>query len=148
MADLFGTDVARNPILRDVSRSFNGKTVRAYEVDLKVDVSGSRGPDGALRRVFDVIARTATPIMISGTYTNSDNDNNAAFYVFVEGDFGTDDYNGDGTPTTFAAFLQAEIRGLGADAGQEDLDLTGATVEEEMGSPYFADRVEAEYSQS
>lgn len=147
MADLFGTDVARNPILRDVSRSFNGKTVREYEVDLKVNVSGSRGPDGALRRVFDVIARTATPILISGTYTKG-GVANSAFYVFVEGDFGTDDYNGDGTPTTFAAFLQAEIRGLGEDAGQENLDLEGTTVEEEMGSPYFADRVEAEYSQS
>jgi hypothetical protein len=48
MPSLFGTDVAVNPQLRDVSRSFNGKTVRHYEVDFTVDVSGSVGPDGAL----------------------------------------------------------------------------------------------------
>ena len=146
MPDLFGTDVARNPILRDVSRSFNGKTVREYEVALKVDVSGSLGPDGALRRVFDVLARTATPIMISETYTEGGTAN-SAIKVFFEGDFGTDTYDGTNSQT-FAAFLQAEIRALGADAGQEDLDLTGAVVAEADQSPYFADRVEEGYSQS
>ena len=147
MPDLFGTDVARNPILRDVSRSFNGKTVRQYEVDLKVDVSGSLGPDGALRRVFDVLAEKATPIMISGTYNNGSIDN-AALYVFFEGDFPSDDYDGDGSDETFADYLQAQIRALGENAGQEDLDLTNAEVAEEMSSPYFADRVEEGYSQS
>ena len=142
MPDLFGTDVARNPILRDVSRSFNGKTVREYEVDFKVNVSGSLGPDGALRRSFDVLAERATPIMISGTYNNGTTDN-AALYVFFEGDFPTDDYgNGE---ETFAAYLQAQLRGLGT---VDDVDLSGTTVEEEMSSPYFADRVEEGYSQS
>ena len=144
MPSLFGTDVARNPILRDVSRSFNGKTVREYEVDFTVDVSGSLGPDGALRRSFDVLAERATPIMISGTYSNGDTDN-AALYVFFEGDFPEDDYNDDGTPVTFAAYLQAQLQGLGTVDG---VDLSSTTVVEEMSSPYFADRVEEGYSQS
>ena len=138
MPDLFGTDVARNPILRDVSRSFNGKTVREYEIDFKVDVSDSLGPDGALRRTFDVIAKTATPIMISETYGSGEK-----IKVFFEGDFGTDTYDGT-TPQTFAAFLQAEVQALGT---VDDKDLSGAEVAEATGSPYFADRVEAEYSQ-
>lgn len=141
MPSLFGTDVAVNPVLRDVSRSFNGKTVREYEVDFKVDVSGSLGPDGALRRSFDVLAERATPIMISGTYNNGSTDN-AALYVFFEGDFPEDDYNGDGSDVTFAAFLQDQLQGLGTVDG---VNLGGTTVEEEMGSPYLADRVEEKY---
>ena len=147
MPDLFGTDVARNPILRDVSRSFNGKTVREYEVALKVDVSGSLGPDGALRRVFDVLAEKATPIMISETFEEGSTAN-SAINVFFEGDFPSDDYDGDGSDETFAEYLQAQIRDLGATAGQENLDLTGAVVTEADQSPYIADRVEEGYSQS
>ena len=137
MPSLFGTDVARNPILRDVSRSFNGKTVRQYEVDFKEDVRGSLGPDGALRRSFDVLAERATPIMISETYSDGEK-----IKVFFEGDFPTDDYgNGE---ESFADYLQAQLQGLGEVDG---VDLSSTTVAEATGSPYFADRVEAEYSQ-
>ena len=139
MPSLFGTDVARNPILRDVSRSFNGKTVREYEVDFTVDVRGSLGPDGALRRSFDVLAERATPIMISETYSDGEK-----IKVFFEGDFPSDDYDGDGSDETFADFLQAQLQGLGT---VDDVDLSSTTVAEATGSPYFADRVEAEYSQ-
>jgi len=139
MPSLFGTDVAVNPQLRNESRSFNGKTVRQYAVDLQNDVSGSLGPDGALRRVLDTIALRTTPIMISGTYTG--NDDNSAFNIFVEGDFPTDTYDGENSET-FAAFLQTEIRALTAVDG---VTVSGATVTEDSASPYFADDVEADY---
>ena len=139
MPSLFGTDVAVNPQLRNVSRSFNGKTVRQFEVDLQNDVSGSVGPDGALRRVLDTIALRTTPIMVSGTYTG--NAANSAFYVFVEGDFPTDTYDGENSET-FAAFLQTEIRAL---TSVDGITVSGATVTEEGPSPYFADDVEADY---
>ena len=139
MPSLFGTDVAANPQLRNVSRSFNGKTVRQLEVDLKNDVSGSLGPDGALRRVLDTIALRTTPIMISNTYEG--NAANSAFYVFIEGDFPEDTYDGVNSET-FAAFLQTEIRAL---TSVDGVTVSGATVEEEMVSPFFADDVEADY---
>lgn len=140
MPSLFGTDVAANPQLRNVSRSFNGKTVRQLEVDLKNDVSVSLGPDGALRRVLDTIALRTTPIMISNTYNNGTTDN-AAFYVFIEGDFPEDTYDGVNSET-FAAFLQTEIRAL---TSVDGVTVSGTTVEEEMASPFFADDVEADY---
>jgi len=137
MPSLFGTDVAVNPQLRDVSRSFNGKTVRHYEVDFDVDVSGSVGPDGALRRSFDAIAERCTPIMISATY-----DSGTKIDVFVEGDFPSDDYNGDGSDQTFASNLQEQIRALGT---VDSIDLGSTTVAENGASPYFADDVVADY---
>jgi len=145
MPSLFGTDVAVNPQLRNVSRSFNGKTVREYEVDLGVDVSASNGPDGALRRVLDVVAERATIIMVSELITGSQNSEaNGAFKVFVEGDFPTDTYDGE-TSETFAAYLKSEIVALGSSVGQEDIDVTGTEVTEADESPYFADDVEADY---
>ena len=138
MPSLFGTDVARNPILRDVSRSFNGKTVREYEVTFANRVDGSLGPDGALRRSFDVLAEKATPIMISETFTDG-----TKIKVFFEGDFPSDDYDGDGSDETFAAYLAAQISALGVVDG---VNLEGTTVAEADQSPYFADRVEEDYS--
>ena len=141
MPSLFDTDVAKNPVLRDVSRSFNGKTVRQYEVDFTVDVSNSVGPDGALRRALDTIALRTTPIMISGTYNNGSTDN-AALYVFIEGDFPEDTYDGENSET-FATYLQSELQALGTVDG---VNLGSTTVEEEvMVSPFFADDVEADY---
>ena len=138
MPSLFGTDVARNPILRDVSRSFNGKTVREYEVTFANSVDGSLGPDGALRRSFDVLAEKATPIMISETFTDG-----TKIKVFFEGDFPDDDYDGDGSDESFADYLAAQISALGT---VDDVNLDGTTVAEAAQSPYFADRVEEDYS--
>ena len=138
MPSLFGTDVARNPILRDVSRSFNGKTVREYEVTFANRVDGSLGPDGALRRSFDVLAEKATPIMISETFTDG-----TKIKVFFEGDFPSDDYDGDGSDESFADYLAAQVSALGVVDG---VDLDGTTVVEADQSPYFADRVEEDYS--
>ena len=137
MPSLFGTNVAVNPVLRDVSRSFNGKTVREYEVDFTVDVRGSLGPDGALRRSFDTLAERATPIMISETYNNGEK-----IKVFFEGDFPSDDYDGDGSDQSFADYLQDQLQGLGTVDG---VNLGSTTVVEEGSSPYFADDVEADY---
>ena len=138
MPSLFDTDVARNPILRDVSRSFNGKTVRQYTVTFNERVDSSLGPDGALRRSFDVLAERATPIMISATRSSG-----TVIDVFFEGDFPSDDYNGDGSNETFAEYLAAQISGLGTVDG---VNLDGTTVAEADGSPFFADDVEADYS--
>jgi hypothetical protein len=139
MPSLFGTDVAVNPQLRNVSRSFNGKTVREYEVTFPADVSGSTGPDGVLRRTFDVLALRATPILISKTYTDG-----TEIKVFVEGDFPDDDYNGTGSDVSFATFLQTELQALGS---VDSIDLSTTTVEENtMTGPFFADDVEADYA--
>jgi len=145
MPSLFGTDVAVNPQLRNVSRSFNGKTVREYEVDIGVDVSGSNGPDGAIRRVLDVVTERATVIMVSELITGSQNSvANGAFKVFVEGDFPEDTYDGTSSET-FAVYLKSAIVALGSNVGQEDIDVSGTEVTEATGSPYFADDVEADY---
>jgi hypothetical protein len=76
--------------------------------------------------------------MISATYGGGEK-----IEVFVEGDFPSDDYNGDGSDQTFASNLQEQIRALGT---VDSIDLSSTAVSENMVSPYFADDVEANYA--
>lgn len=124
-----------NPTLPNVSRSFVGKTITALTVDLGVDATDfgttEMGPNGAVQLVYSVIARRTTPMMISALRADGDTNPGQVFDVYIDGEF----------PAGFAAALQAEIRELTA-AGENEIDLSAATVVVLGGSPFLADHVQ------
>lgn len=110
-----------NPVFdATLPRSFAGKSVSQYDIDLINDASGSLAPAGAVDQVLKTITQRATMLMhsdITGTGT--------LLTVFLEGDFPDSDYDGDGSDEAFEAVMQAEIRALGT---VDSIDLSGATV--------------------
>jgi hypothetical protein len=110
-------------------RSFNGKTVQVVTVTFAATVAASTAPEGVLDKVIKTLSLRATPIMISDVAGGT------VMSVFYEGEFPTDDYNGDNTPTTFAAQLEADIQALGT---VDSIDISGATVA--AGAVYQADQ--------
>ena len=111
-----------NPITRNVARSFNGKTVQQYQVDLDADASGELEPGEAVEAVLRAFSERATVIMHSGL-----TDNDEQMTVFVEGEFPTDTYDGENSET-FGAYVQSEIVALGNEYGPNDFDMTAVTV--------------------
>jgi hypothetical protein len=114
------------PTHNNIGRSFNGKTVQSYTVDLQADASDELGPNGAIQEVLRTLALRATPVL-TGILTAGD----TTFTYYVEGEFGEDDYNDDGTPVTFASHLQTTVQALGATAAIRDAAtaaVTGETV--------------------
>jgi len=99
-------------------RSFNGKTVSAFQVTLSADTSGSVQPDGAFDAVIKTVSLRATPVMISAVASGTD------FTVFLEGEFPTE-----------AATLQADIQALGT---VDSINLSTSTVA--AGAVYQADQ--------
>ena len=129
MPSLYGTDVAVNPRLRNVARSFNGKTVNEVTV-APGSVLGRNGPDSQFRRVMDIIAERVTVIMVE------DADSSGTFRVFIEGDFPVDDYNSDGAPVSLAAYMQAQINEF----------LGGSAASVTPGKTFVADDVVEDYT--
>ena len=147
-----------NPTIVNRGRSFNGKTVQAYTIDLAVNAtdfgSTEMGPNGAFQDVMETLGKYATVVMHSALRADADTNDGQVFDVYVEGDFPTDTYDGS-TSETFAAFLQSEIRLLTAagartaaviaDSGEganvAGSDLSSATVAEMSGSPFYADHL-------
>jgi hypothetical protein len=130
-----------NPILRNESRSFNGKTVTALTVNAKdtddnaVDISGSLGPDGAVQEILQGVTERATLVLHSKAYDGAGTGDQID--VFVEGEFPTDFYDGT-NEETFATYVQSVLQALGT---VDSIDLTGTTVTEDGASPFFADDV-------
>ena len=128
-----------NPILRNVARSFNGKSVSHFTISPKntgespVDISGSRAPGGAIQSIFTKVIENATLVMAGAAGSTT-------LDVFVEGEFPGSDYGSAGTQT-FAEFLEAQLQGLGE---VDDIDLSGTTVA--LTATYNADRVEELYA--
>lgn len=146
-----------NPTIVNRGRSFNGKTVQAYTVDLNVDATDfadtEMGPNGAFQEVMEVLTTNATVIMHSALRSDGSNDGQV-FDVYFEGEFPEDTYDGSNSET-FADFLQSKIRELtsagartadtievsGESANTSGEDLSSATVVEMDGSPFYADHL-------
>jgi len=120
-----------NPVY-DVTlpRSFVGKSISAFDIDLNVDASSSTAPGEVLDSVIKTISLRATPVMVSDLTGTGQ-----LMTVFVEGDFPDSDYDGDGSDESFAAVMQADIQALGT---VDSLDLGSATVT--AGTVYQADQ--------
>ena len=128
-----------NPAIEVRSRSFMGKTLDMYTLDIAnhaVDMDNEMDPGEA----FDILLRTiGTMATIVGYSENrSDGSNNGQRIDFyVEGDFGTDTYDGTNSET-FAAHLEDLIQGLGSSVGSNTIDLSSATITQGTGFPLFA----------
>jgi hypothetical protein len=146
-----------NPTIANIGRSFNGKTVQAFTVDLAVNATDfgatEMGPNGAVQEVLRVLSKNATIVMHSALRSDGSN-NGQVFDIYFEGEFPTDTYDGSNSET-FAAFLQTEIRTLttagirsaatialsGESANAAGIDLSSATVVALTGSPFYADQI-------
>lgn len=128
-----------NPTLANTSRAFFGKTLHSFTVDLAVNAtdfsSTEMGAEGAVQAVFTVISGTATVIGHSALRSDGVNAGQV-FDVLIEGEFGTDTYDGTNSET-YAADLQDRIRAL-TSVGAGSVNLSSATVVAGTGFPYYA----------
>ena len=113
-----------NPIFVNEARHFNGKSVTAVTIDAAsaILVVGEYAPGYAVELILKAITQAATPILMSAIASDQ------TFDVYFEGDFQSMSEFGAAGTATFAAYLQEEIRLLGATAGPNDVDLTAALV--------------------
>jgi hypothetical protein len=117
--------------------SQRASTITFYQIDTGVDLTSSVGVvDGAFERMVRACQNFATVAMI-GTL-NATGGTGQGLRIAIEDTgadalspsyLGTGPTNGAGSaPDTTALALQAEIVALGATAGTDSKDLTGATV--------------------
>ena len=133
------TVTKRNPIIEVRSRSFTGKTLDMYTIDIAnhaVDMDDEMNPGEVFEALINTIGKSATIIGISENRTDGSNAGQVIDF-YVEGDFGTDTYDGSSSET-FAAHLEDEIQGLGATVGSNNVDLSNATVTRGTGFPLLA----------
>jgi hypothetical protein len=134
-----------NPTLTNIGRSFVGKTVQAYTIDLAVNATDfsdtELGPLDSIQEVFSVLAKFATITMYSALRADAEANDGQLFDVYFEGEFPVDSYDSVNAET-LAAFLQTEVRALTA-AGENNINLQNATVVAMVGSPFYADFVPA-----
>jgi hypothetical protein len=126
-----------NPVIDSTrGRAFLGKTINCFTVDIVAAVdlaTANMGPAGAFQAILSAIARSATIVGHSALRTNGSGDGRM-FDVLVEGEFGTDTYDGTNSET-FAAHLEDEVQGLGT---VNSVNLGSATVAVKAGFPMSA----------
>lgn len=128
-----------NPAIEVRSRSFMGKTLDMYTLDIAnhaVDMDNEMDPGEAFDIVLRTIGTMATIVGYSENRTDGSN-NGQLIDFYVEGDFGTDTYDGTNSET-FAAHLEDLIQGLGSTVGANNVDLSSATITQGTGFPLFA----------
>ena len=109
-----------NPVFDvDTARNFLGKTLTIVAVDLGADASASTGPDGAVNKVLQTIAKTATIVGHSALTGTGE-----LITVYLEGEYPTDTYDGTNSET-FVTFLTSEVVALGT---VDSVDLSGAAI--------------------
>jgi hypothetical protein len=96
------------------------------------------GALGAVQVVLSKVAETATVIGHSALRADSGANAGQLFDVYIEGNFGTDTYDGGSPPgETFAADLEDRIIVL-TSVGTGSVDLSSATVTALTGFPLYA----------
>lgn len=132
-----------NPVkatgLTNRSRSYLGKTIMAFEIDYAVNGtnfdSTENGPTGAHQLVLEQLQQTMNIVGLSAL--RSDGSNAGQVYtIMVEGDFGTDTYDGTNSET-LAAHLEDVIQ-ANTSIGVGSVDLSSATVSALDGFPMYA----------
>ena len=132
-----------NPVkatgLTNRSRSYLGKTIMAFEIDYAVNGtnfdSTENGPTGAHQLVLEQLQQTMNIVGLSAL--RSDGSNAGQVYtILVEGDFGSDTYDGTNSET-LAAHLEDVIQ-ANTSIGVGSVDLSSATVGAVDGFPMFA----------
>ena len=149
------TQVKVNPTLTNASRSFNGKDLNGFTIDLGVNAtnfgSTEMGPNGAVQQVLAQIARNTTIVGYSALRADAGANAGQLIDVYVEGKFGTDTYDGTNSET-LAAHLEDLIQALttagartaatiavsGESSNTGGVDLSTASVTAITGFPLIA----------
>lgn len=105
----FGTDV-----------NFMGKTLTHVDIAFGAAVNAKLGPTSAVAKTFEALAGAGVNVVIIGPLHNT----NANISIAVEGEFGTDTYDGTNSET-IAAHLEDVVQALGTVDG---VNLAAATV--------------------
>ena len=132
-----------NPELANTSRSFLGKTIMGFTVDFGVNAtnfgSTEMGPNECVQIVLNTLSTMGTIVGHSALRADSGANAGQLMDVYIEGEFGTDTYDGSNSET-FAAHLEDLIQGLGASVGDNGIDLSQAatTVTALTGFPLYA----------
>ena len=133
-----------NPELANTARSFLGKTLDMYTVDFAVNAtnfgSTEMGPNECVQIALRTISTMATIVAHSALRADGGGNAGQLIDVYIEGDFGTDTYDGTNSET-MAAHLEDLVQGLGATVGANSIDLTSATVTRGTGFPLLANHV-------
>ena len=127
-----------NPVISATrGRAFVGKTINCFTVDIAVNgtnmATANMGPGGVFQAILTALSRTCTIVGVSAVRTDGSNAGQV-FDVLVEGEFGTDTYDGTNSET-FAAHLEDEVQALGT---VNSVNLGSATVVVKDGFPMFA----------
>lgn len=109
-----------NPNRVDEEKFFIGKEVALVDVDFGAAVNGSLGPAGAVEAVFEAIQGEGVNILGHGPLHST----NANMSLMLEGEFGTDTYDGSNSET-LAAHLEDVVIALGT---VDSINLASATV--------------------
>ena len=133
-----------NPELANTARSFLGKTLDMYTVDFAVNAtnfgSTEMGPNECVQIVLSTISTMATIVAHSALRADGGGNAGQLIDVYIEGDFGTDTYDGTNSET-LAVHLEDLVQGLGATVGANSINLTSATVVRGTGFPLLANHV-------
>jgi hypothetical protein len=126
-----------NPVISATrGRTFSGATVNCFTVDIVAATnlaSANMGPAGAFQAILTALSRNCTITGVSALRTNGSGDGRM-FDVLVEGEYGTDRYDGTNSET-FAVHLEDVVQALGT---VNSVDLSSATVVVKAGFPMFA----------
>lgn len=124
----------------NTAEAFLGKTIAAFDIDLAVNGTNfgttESGADGAMRVVLDTISTMCTITGHSALRADGDTNAGQIFTILVEGDFGTDTYDGTNSET-FAAHLEDLIQ-ANTSVGAGPVNLSSATVTAVSGFPMAA----------
>jgi hypothetical protein len=144
MANLYGTTVSSttfgaNAGHRDIARNGLTKALAAFDIDLAVNgtnfASTELGATGAVKAVLNRVATMGTIVGYSALRSDGSNAGQV-MTVLIEGDFGTDTYDGSNSET-FAAHLEDLIQAL-TSVGAGSVNLSSATVTAVAGFPLAA----------
>ena len=122
------------------SRSYLGKTIMAFTVDYAVNGTDfdatENGPTGAHQLVLKQLQAEGITIVGLSALRSDGSNAGQVFTMLVEGDFGTEKYDGT-NDETLAAYLQTVIRANNP-IGVGGLNLGSAAVAAVDGFPMFA----------
>ena len=139
-AAIAASQLGANAGHRDVARNGLTKALAAFDVDFAVnatDFSATElGAQGAVKEVLNVIATMGTIVGYSALRADGGANAGQVMTVLIEGDFGTDEYDGQNAET-FAAHLEDLIQAKTA-AGTGPVNLSSATVTAVTGFPLAA----------
>lgn len=127
-----------NPVISATrGRAFTGKTLNCFTVDVVENstnlATANMAPGGAFQAILTALAQNCTIVGYSALRSDGSNDGQV-FDVLVEGEFGTDTYDGTNSET-FAAHLEDLVQALGT---VNSVVLSSATVTVKAGFPMFA----------